>query len=172
VGAAVLLLLLLFSMGAGREIAEETSEELFEEPRPRCAAEPGSAACVRRVFSRQDRAYVEGLKEPHLRRLYRTERGRVAEHWVRTTSEETGRIMRRHRLAARQSQNLEATREVKLLVQYVELRLVCGFLICVIRLFGAHAAGDVAAFAGELSQTMGAALQPAPQQRPAENGTA
>jgi hypothetical protein len=159
VGVAVLLLLLLFSIGSGREIAEETNEELLERPRRRSAPEPGPAACARRVFSPQDRVFVEGLKEPHLHRLYRTERARVAEHWVHGTSVEIGRIMRRHRLAARQSHNLEVTREVKLLLQYVELRLVCGFLICMIRVFGAHAAGDVAAFAGQLSQTMGAALQ-------------
>jgi hypothetical protein len=60
VGVAVLLLLLLFSIGSGREIAEETNEELLERPRRRSAPEPGPAACARRVFSPQDRVFVEG----------------------------------------------------------------------------------------------------------------
>jgi hypothetical protein len=159
IGIAVLLLGLLFSLGAGRESGEASSEEILEESRSRRAGEPDATACARRIFSPQDWEFVDGLKEPHLQRLYRTERARVAEEWVRETSEEVRKIMRRHRLAARQSQNLEVRGEVKLLVHYVELRLVCGVLICMIRTFGPHSAREVAAFGGQLLQGMGAGLQ-------------
>ena len=66
--------------------------------------------------------------------------------------------MRAHRLNSRQSQDLEVATEASLLLQYLNLRLVFGLLGLLIRAFGPHALGDLAAHASELYQRIGRVL--------------
>lgn len=111
-----------------------------------------------RIFSPDDREFIARTRSPRLQRLYKEERRKVALQWVRYTSREVSRIMRNHRLGARQSTNLNVAAETKLFCQYVELRFLCAMLLLLTRLFGPHALMDVASYAGELYQRLGRAM--------------
>lgn len=113
---------------------------------------------VPRIFSREDRDFILHLESPRLKRMYLQERRQVALYWVRRTSRDVCRIMQAHRLASRQSQNLDVGTEAKLLFQYLRLRFICGLLVVLIKSFGPHVLSDLAAHAGELYQGMGRAL--------------
>lgn len=113
---------------------------------------------VVRIFSREDRDYIFRMRSLRLQRIYKVERRQVALHWVRRTSREAQRIMRAHRLNSRQSRDLEVATEASLLFQYLNLRLVFGLLGLLIRAFGPHALGDLAAHASELYQRIGRIL--------------
>jgi hypothetical protein len=114
---------------------------------------------VSRIFSAEDRAFVAALHSRRLLRLYRTERSKVALHWVGTISQEVRRIMREHRLQSRHSQNLDVAIETKLLLQYLRLQVVCGLLFVLIRSFGPQAVCTLAAHAGALQQRIARVLQ-------------
>jgi hypothetical protein len=124
--------------------------------RPVNALQPAGLAT--RIFSQKDREFIGLTRSPRLRRLYLEERRKVALHWVRRTSREVNQIMHNHRLSSRQSVNLDVTAEVKLFLQYLELRFLCGMLLLLIQLFGPHALVNLAAHAGELYQQIGTAL--------------
>jgi hypothetical protein len=98
------------------------------------------------------------MRSPRLLRIYQEERRKVALHWVRRTSREVSKIMLTHRLASRQSDNLDAATEAKLLFQYLRLQFVCGLLVFLIKILGPHALNDLASYAGELYQRLGWAL--------------
>jgi hypothetical protein len=114
-----------------------------------------------RIFSRQDREFIFQMHSPRLQRMYQAERRRVALHWVRQTSREVSKIMRTHRLASRQSHNLNVATEANLLLPYLKLQFLCGLLVFLIRIFGPHALNDLATSAGELYERIGRALPPA-----------
>lgn len=123
-----------------------------------CDGGPGPEI-VSRIFSGEDRAFVAALHSRRLLHLYREERSQVALHWVGTISQEVRRIMRDHRFQSRHSRNLDVTVETKLLVQYLRLQLVCGLLFVLIRSFGPQVAGDLAADACALYQSIARVLQ-------------
>jgi hypothetical protein len=105
-----------------------------------------------RIFSREDREFVLRLGSPGLRSMYQQERREVALLWVARISGAVGNIMHEHRLASRYTRNLDAGTEAKLVLQHARFRLVCGLLMLLIRIFGPHALGDLAAHVGELYQ--------------------
>jgi hypothetical protein len=166
-GIGASLLLLLFLIGAKQEAIEKTAQEIESDAyRRRSQGAKAASAAARRIFSAEDRAYIGTLENEELRRLYEEERRQLALHWVRHTSEEVGAVMRQHRLLARTSENLDVRHEALLLLRHMELRFLCGLLTSLIFVFGPHALGDLAAFAGDVSQSIGASLQePAPARR-------
>jgi hypothetical protein len=105
-----------------------------------------------RIFSREDREFVLRLGSRGLRSMYQNERREVALLWVARISRAVGKIMQEHKLASRYSRSLDAVTEAKLVLQYARFRLVCGLLMVLIRIFGPHALGDLAAHVGELYQ--------------------
>jgi hypothetical protein len=111
-----------------------------------------------RIFSRQDREFVLRLGSPGLRSIYQKERREVALLWVARISGAVGKIMHEHKLASRYSHNLDAGAEAKLVLQHLRFRLVCGLLTVLIRIFGPHALGDLAAHVGELYQRISKAV--------------
>ena len=116
------------------------------------------AEIVSRVFSDEDQKFIYHLESPRLRRMYQQERRKVALHWVVRTARDVKKIMRAHRLASRQSQNLDVRTETKLLLQYLRLRITCALLILLIKSFGPHFLSDLAAHASELYRGLGRAL--------------
>ena len=130
---------------------------------------PESAACrdvlpigeiASRIFSREDREFVLRLCSPGLRNMYQKERREVALLWVTGISRAVGKIMQEHKLASRYSRNLDAGTEAKLVLQHARFRLICGLLIVLIRIFGPHALGDLAAHVGELYQRISKVVGP------------
>ena len=113
-----------------------------------------------RIFSREDREFVLRLGSPGLRSMYQKERREVALLWVARVSRAVGNIMQEHKLASRYSRNLDAGTEAKLAIQHARFRLFCVLLGLLIRIFGPHALGDLAAHVGELYQRISKAVVP------------
>lgn len=158
-GIPILLLLMLSLLGATWNIEEEASPEAADGLRHRYSGEAEMNACVRRIFSPGDREFVDRQGSARLRRIYRAERARIALFWVCRNANAVGKVMREHRLAARESKNLQVGRELGLLFHYVEFRLLCVLLVCLIRVFGPHALMDLATHAMELSQSIDRVLE-------------
>ena len=160
-GIPVLLLVLLSMLGATWNLDEDSSEDRMDHLRRPCPAGPETAACIQRIFSSEDRDFVEKQHSSRLRQVYRAERTRVALYWVKRASSDVAQIMRDHRLGARESQNLEVAREVGLTLRYAEFRILCGILVLLIRLFGPHALKDMATYTLNVSQSIGRVLEEA-----------
>jgi hypothetical protein len=154
----ILVLVLLSLLAVTWNVEEDACQDAEEGLRQRCPNDRETAVCIRRIFSPEDREFVERQGSDRLRQIYRAERTRVALYWVRRTSREIGQIMREHRMASRGSTNLQVGRELGLTLRYLEFRLLCGMLIVLIRLFGPHALKDLATHALEISQSIGGAL--------------
>ena len=160
-GIPVLLLVLLSMLGATWNLDEDPSEDRTDDLRRPCPADPQTAACIQRIFSSEDRDFVEKQGSTRLRQVYRAERTHVALYWVKRASSDVAQIMRDHRLGARESQNLEVAREVGLTLRYAEFRILCGMLVLLIRLFGPHALKDMATYTLDVSQSIGRVLEEA-----------
>jgi hypothetical protein len=143
VGLTVLLFLLLFALGTGAERGEEEPDEGHE---AFCPLET-----VQRIFSGQDLAYIERERSRSLRRMYLSERQRVAMGWIRCTSERLHRTMKAHVRAARERQDLEPAVEVLVLFEYVRLRCLCGLLLLSVFVARPSAVQELAIYANRLS---------------------
>jgi len=111
-----------------------------------------------RIFSLEDRDFIFLTRSARIKRIYLQERRRVALHWVRRTSSEVSKIMRKHRLNSRQSHNLNVATEAKLFFQYLKLQFLCGLLVFLIKILGPHALKDLATYASDLYQLIAEAL--------------
>lgn len=157
IAASLLLLLLLIGMKqeGGRGVAGAPEEAAPK--REKSGAGPRIAE--QRLFSREDQRYVERLNNPAILRLYKQERRQVALHWVKQTEQEVSAIMKRHRLMARSNPDLDARLEAVLLLRHLELQAICSVMICVIRIAGPRAVGDLAQFAASVSESIDKALR-------------
>ncbi len=153
-GIPILLLLMLSLLGATWDVEEDTGLDAQDGWRHRYPGEMETGACVRRIFSQEDREFVDRQDSERLRRIYRAERTKIALFWVWNNSRAMQQVMREHRLAARESKNLQAGRELVLLFHYMEFRLLCASLVCLIRVFGPHALINLATYAMEVSQSI------------------
>jgi len=126
---------------------------------------------VGRIFSREDREFIRRTGSVRLQQLYRKERQRLALGWVRATARDITKVMQAHRLRSRHSPNLDAGAEAKLMFEYLRLRFLCALLALLIRAFGPHALGDLAAYANELYQGIGRAASLTAGVAPAETTT-
>jgi len=158
-GIPFLLLVLLSMLGATWNLDEDSADENVDELKRLCSSDAQTAACIQRIFSPEDRDFVDKQGSARLRQIYRAERTRVALYWVKRASSEVAHIMREHRLAARESSNLEVAREIGLTVRYAEFRILCGMLVLSIRLLGPHALRDLAGYALHVSQAIGRVLE-------------
>ncbi|HTZ34017.1 MAG TPA: hypothetical protein VMH31_16270 [Methylomirabilota bacterium] len=158
-GIPVLLLLLLSLLGATWNLDVDPPEERTKVMARRGQAGEDPGVCIRRIFSSEDQKFVERQGLPRLREIYRAERTRVALFWVRSVSAEVAEIMREHRVAAGTRQNLRVRRELLLILQYVEFRVVCGLLAFSIRVFGPHALANLATHLLQVSQGIGRVLE-------------
>lgn len=157
-GIPILLLLLLSLLGATWNLEVDQPEELRESFSQRATPGPDTAQCIRRVFSPEDQKFVERQGLPRLREIYRAERTRVALFWVRSVSAEVAQIMKEHRLTAGMRHNLRVRRELALILQYLEFRILCGLLAFSIRVFGPHALVELATQVLHVSQGIGRVL--------------
>jgi hypothetical protein len=150
-GLLLLLLLLLGTRGisAARGLSARSDLLLCDD-----AADlaPCPQEFVPKIFSRADWEFVSQTKSPKLAKLFRRERKAVALLWVRQTSAAIQRVMGEHAAAARGSHDLEFTTEVKLVLLYGELMLLCGALFLAIQSAGPLWLRGVALYADSLSQ--------------------
>ncbi len=123
----------------------------------------GAEACppefVSRIFSGDDLAFVWRLDSPGLKRQFRRERHAVALLWVQQTSAAVRRIMRRHLEASRASQDLEFAVEVRVFLQYAQLRVICGVLFLLVGLAGPERLRGMALYTHRLTQSIGGVLR-------------
>ena len=158
-GIPILLLLLLSLLGATWNLEVGQPEEMDVALRHHCPTRLDSALCIQRIFSREDQKFVDRLGSERLRQVYRAERTRVALFWVRSIANDVRLVMREHRLAAATKENLQARRELQLLLQYVEFQVLCAVLVFAIRVLGPHAPGDMATRIMHVSQGIGKVVE-------------
>ena len=155
--AAALVLLLIAWIRADKALrdfpfgSEDWSSSLDEgEELEACPAK-----FVSQIFSRGDLAYVARLDSRELERQFHHERNGVALLWVRQTAAAVQRIMRRHVEASRRSRDIEFITEVRIFLQYAQLRVACALMFIGIGLAGAHEVRGIALFADRLTQRIG-----------------
>jgi hypothetical protein len=152
-GLLVVLLLLLGTRGISAARGLSGRSDL-----PLCDDAADLAPCpqefVSKIFSRADWEFVSQTKSPKLAKLFRRERKAVALLWVRQTSAAIQRVMREHKAASRGSHDLEFTTEVKLVLQYGELMLLCGALFLAIQSAGPLWLRGLALYADSLSRSI------------------
>jgi hypothetical protein len=156
---AAVLFLLLFFVGRGKESADDfcsvSREQIYSDRQD--SLSPPKLVC--RIFSQDDWEFISRLGSAQLNRVYQTERTKVAMHWVRQTTRSLREVMDEHALTSRESPNLEVSGEMKLFFQYIELRVICGFLIIFLRLAGPNAVGNLATYASQISHRISRARQ-------------
>ena len=159
IGLLLLLLLLLVAargMAAARDLPSGSDAPLLEDGSEFAPCPPEFAS---RIFSPQDSRFVSTTKSPQLERLFRSERKVVALLWVQQTSVAIQRTMREHAQLARQSEDLHFATEMKLVLLYAELMLICGVLFLAIRTAGPLWLGRLAVYADAHSQRLAQAQQ-------------
>ena len=159
IAALVLLVLILVWVRAAatsRELPLAPDEWLFDKGDNVEACPP---EFVSRIFSRDDLAFVWRQNSPELKRLFRQERSAVALFWVHETSTAIRRIMRRHLEASRLNEDLELAVEVKVFLQYAQLRVMCGVLFLLVGLAGPQMLRGMALYTGRVTQRIGAYLR-------------
>jgi hypothetical protein len=151
---AALLVLLLFLVGRGAE----PTDNFFAGSRGRICSGHKDNRCppelVRRIFSPEDWEFITSIGTTQLIRVYQAERTKVAVHWICQTTSSLREIMHDHALASRESPNLEVSRELKLFFHYIELRVICGFLLVLLRLAGPSVVGSLATYASQVSDSI------------------
>jgi hypothetical protein len=152
-GLLLLLLLLLGTRGISAARGLSARSDL-----PLCDDAGDFAPCpqefVPKIFSRTDWEFVSQTKSPKLAKLFRRERKAVALLWVRQTSAAIQRVMKEHAVAVRGSHDLEFTTEVKLVLQYGELMLLCGALFLAIQSAGPLWLRGLALYADSVSRSI------------------
>jgi len=156
---AALLLLLLFFVGRGDEAADDIGARAGVRNRSERRELLCPPEIVRRIFSRGDLEFIAEQGSSGLLRVYRAERASVASHWVRQTATALREIMHDHAVVSRNCPNLEVSGEMKLFFQYVELRLLCGFLLIFVGLAGPDAVASLATYASTVSHRIDHAQQ-------------
>ena len=99
----------------------------------------GSAAsseAVPRIFGQDDEKFVTGEADPRTVVVFRRERKKLALRWIERRKLEAASAMRNHRKAARGAVDLQPSEEMRLLLRYAKLRLMCEILAVTVWLAG------------------------------------
>ncbi len=89
-----------------------------------------------RIFDPHDWDFVRRETTSGIQRKFQQERTVLAISWLRRTRRQVSFIMRTHALGVRRSKNLQPTMELKLLLSYLSLVMLCDVLIGLIWLRG------------------------------------
>jgi hypothetical protein len=154
-----LLLVLLLSVWRGKAQAAQQLPSNFELTPGEEGGEP--EACppeiVSRIFSGDDWHFVEGVRSPLVKKLFRRERKAVALIWVQETSAGIRRVMREHLESARRSQDLEIASEAKIFLLYAQLQFACGVLFACVELAGPQRLRGLAIYTDALARRIAGA---------------
>jgi hypothetical protein len=151
IGIALLILMAMFMLKGvvTARMLEREPEEGIEELE---SAQACPAEIVESIFSERDQEFIRRLQSPRLCAYFEAERRSVALLWVRQTAAGIRRIMREHAAAARRSADLQVMTEVRLVLQYSGLMLLCGVLLISIPLVGPLWVRSLAGYAQRLSE--------------------
>ena len=143
IGAGLLLLALRFLVVRRSPVAPlGAAVALVAAKRTLAALETGllPADSVERVFGRQDVEYVESLGSTEIRKLFLTERKRLALLWIREVREQVSALKELHTRQARLFANLSGRTEVSIAIDFAYLQIQCAILEQMIRWRGPYAA--------------------------------
>ncbi len=152
-GIALLLLVVVQvsrSSAIAQQLRLQTNELLLGEEAE--GGRPCPREFVERIFSREDWESVASTKCPQLMKAFREERKTLALLWVMQTARAIHQVLREHVEASRRNPDLEFGTEVKLVLQYAQLMLICGLLFLAIESAGTVWLGALALQAERLSQ--------------------
>lgn len=155
--AAALVVLLIAWIRADKSLRDlpVDPEEWAFGPEEDANSNACPAEFVSQIFSSRDLAYIARLDSRELERQFHHERNGVALLWVRQTTAAVQRILRRHVEASRRSRDIEFITEVRIFLQYAELRTACAVVFVGIGLAGAQKVRGIALYADRLSQRIG-----------------
>ena len=159
IGAAVLLILILVwirGQSASRHLPAVMDEWLTGQDDITDACPP---EFVSQIFSSWDFEFISQMESVDLKRLFLRERNALALLWVQQTAAAIRRIMRRHLEASRLSADIEFETEAWILLQYAQLRLICGALFLLIGLAGLQRLHWMALRADKLTQRISNVLR-------------
>jgi len=162
IGVAVLLFVLLFFLGSGSGMDERDLGDLE-------IADTREASCpsevVKQIFSARDLQFVAREASPPLQHFFIGERRRVAIGWIRRTSLDLRIAMREHVRMAREKEDIDAATEVRVLLQYLRLRCLCGLLLASAMVVRPSGLRELAVYASELFRRLDPAhsLLPGPE---------
>ena len=155
VGSVLLVVLLLFlhsSSASGKINDRSEAQEILDA----LQAELLPDWFVDRLFSREDREFARTENSPEILRLFETERKAVALAWLKQTQDYVAQLMDFHVRLARQRPDLKPSVELKLTLEYLRFRLVCGLLAGVLRAMGPCRVRGFAAYAVNQATHLGA----------------
>ncbi len=89
-----------------------------------------------RIFDPRDWDFVRCETTSEIQRMFQRERAVLAICWLRRTHRQVSLVMRAHAAEARRSKNLQPAMELKLLLSYLSLVMLCDFLIGLVWLRG------------------------------------
>ena len=89
-----------------------------------------------RIFDPQDWDFVRRETTSEIQRMFQQERAVLAISWLRRTRRQVSLVMRAHAAGVRRSKSLQPAMELKLLLSYLSLVMLCDFLIGLIWLRG------------------------------------
>jgi hypothetical protein len=129
-----ILLLTLCALALGGWLTSRTASQSSQTAQP--ASPPAPSEFLPSLFSDGDWEFVRQMNTLALKRLFITERKRVALSWVAETCAALNLVMRQHAIAARHSSNLNPVTELTIFARYLSLLVLCGLLSLAIRLMG------------------------------------
>jgi hypothetical protein len=149
-------ILIVIMMIAGRTDDDDSpaipSDDALLSPFSREAAAP----LLARIFSASDLQYLQRQNNPHILRLFRRERKRVALLFLAELSARTRQIKTLHARVAREAINPNPSVEVQIALGYFSILFFTGMLSFLIQIFGISAIRFLAvpalALAGLLSR--------------------
>jgi hypothetical protein len=139
------LLLALCALALAGWLTSRTATQASQIGQP--ASLPAPLEFFHSVFSDGDWEFVRQMNSLALKKLFITERKRVALSWVAETCAALNLVMRQHALAARHSSNLNPVTELTIFAGYLSLLVLCGLLSLTIRLMGPMRLGGLAQLA-------------------------
>ena len=89
-----------------------------------------------RIFGPHDWDFVRHETASEIQRMFEQERALLAISWLRRTRRQVSLVMRTHAAGVRRTKNLQPAMELKLLLSYLSLVMLCDFLIGLVWLHG------------------------------------
>jgi len=137
--AVGLLLLVALGLWARQSLTTRKGSVALSMPCERSSG-AGSATPRRdlgeRIFDLHDWDFVRCETTSEIQRLFQQERAVLAISWLRRTRRRVSFVMRTHATGVRRSKNLQPAMELKLLLSYLSLVMLCDILIGLIWLRG------------------------------------
>ena len=104
-----------------------------------------AAELTEAIFSRRDWDFIRREGSPELEKLFLAERRAVASYWITVTSSRVSEVRKNHFINSRFSHDLSPDQELRLLVQFLYLFVICRVGLLTVQLAGPTAPATLAA---------------------------